>query len=372
MPYSYFTLRAAPILNTLLASMNYERAYPSYAPLLITLDLTPIRQTANLHSALRRYFEEAGFLEAATPILSPYLIPEEHIELFETRRLDINGDFHALYLVPSPEIWMKLLLADGAPSMYQIARCFRNGEQWDSWHRWEFTMLEWYELDKNSCENIPRMMDILTIAQMTVGASTDAGVFRTISMEQAFSEFAGFSLEADLVNAGYAESPSWQHEKSSQKELCGALRQRLKEQNLPTAKDSDSPADLFHRLFISLVEDRLPVDQALFLTDWPALIPTLARRKSGTPWADRWEMYYKGVEVANCYGEENDRAALMAYWENQNSKKSVAAVPMNAPSDWPAKIAAGMPVCSGAAVGLDRLLALVRGDTNLNKLDIFS
>ena len=124
-------------------------------------------------------------------------------------------------------------------------------------------------------------------------------------------------------------------------------------------------------MFLSLVEEALPADRPLALTHWPALVPTLARSVTGTPWAERWELYIRGVEVANCYGEETDETALKAYWDSESPKKTSAIVPSVSDPGWPLRIARGMPSCSGAALGLDRLLALIRGDTDLKGLDLF-
>lgn len=320
-----------------------------------------VRQRSKMYRSIRQYFDQAGFLEVETPALTPSPIPESHIELFKTDSADAGGGFRRLFLIPSPEVWMKLLLADGAPSLYQISKCFRSGEQIDTWHRSEFSMLEWYEIGIGAAENLKRMRELLAAAYQALEDRNNPPPpdFRIMTMNQAFEDLAGFSLEDDLRNAGCGDSSA------SPEDISAILSQRLAERNLPLGDGSDKPDDLFHRLFIALVENRLPADGPLILKDWPALVPTLACRIPGTPWADRWEMYYHGVEVANCYTEENSLEALLAYWK-ENS-------PVSAPSgeEWPRAIAEGMPRCSGAAVGLDRLLALLRGDDSLRGLDLF-
>ena len=342
-------------------------------------DTTPLKDRSSMHRAIRAYFDGCGYLEAETPLLVPSPIPESHIDLFRTRRHHPDGGETDLFLVPSPEVWLKGLLAEGAPSLYQIGRCFRNGEQLDTWHRLEFTMLEWYAVGATASDNIAVMQELLDVCAAAVRPGASAEVterIAVISMEEAFREFAGFSLESDLRNAGLAQThPADERYAESLAEAAEALEARLEERGFPTGgkggAERETADDLFHRLFLTLVEDRLPADRPLVLSDWPALVPTLARRVPGTPWAERWELYIRGVETANCYGEENDPAALDAYWRSETERKVLAGAPAGAESNWPEKIAAGMPPCSGAAVGLDRLLALIRGDEGLEGLDLF-
>lgn len=336
----------------------------------------PLRERAAMYRAIRVYFDYCGYMEADTPVLTPTPIPESHIELFQTDRLLPDGTFTPLYLVPSPEVWLKLLLASGAPSLYQIGKCFRNGEQIDLWHRIEFTMLEWYGLNESAMSNLRIMQEILITCVQAVNpdaAEDVCGTIREMTMEEAFLEFAGFSLETDLRESGLADirriSP--EHRQALNR-VIDIFTARLKERNLPAGNEGTETADdLFHRLFLSLVEEALPADRPLALTHWPALVPTLARSVPETPWAERWELYIRGVEVANCYGEETEEGALRAYWDAETAKISSATDTLYSNTEWPKRIAEGMPSCSGTAVGLDRLLALIRGDTDLKGLDLF-
>lgn len=334
-----------------------------------------LKDRSAMHRAIREYFDSLDYLEAETPLLCPSPIPESHIELFRTDRLHTDGSLTPLFLLPSPELWLKQILAIGAPSLYQIGRCFRNGEQMDRWHRLEFTMLEWYSLEATADDNIFRMQEMLDACVSAVRVnppSEIAGRIRRISMEQAFVEFAGFSLESDLRNSGLSEAgPADTGFKAALKNARTVLSARLSEKGLPRGGEEESADDLFHRLFLTLVEEELPKERPLVLYDWPQLVPTLARSIPDSPWAERWELYIAGVEVANCYGEENNREALEAYWTAESSLKKASGIPVETESEWPRLISDGMPACSGAAVGLDRLLALIRGDEDLQGLDLF-
>ena len=360
-------------------------------------DTASLKDRSSLYRTVRRYFDDRGYLEADTPVLTPSPIPESHIALFRTESVRPGECASDFFLVPSPEVWLKLLLAEGAPSLYQIAPCFRNGEQADRWHRPEFRMLEWYAVDASAADNIAVMQDVLDACVATVRPEAPqdvSGRIRVITMEEAFRDFAGFSLEADLRNAGWPDAAAAGSEEktraAAETAVAEKLASRLRERGLPDGgygsawpaadafRERETADDLFHRLFLTLVEDRLPAERPLVLTDWPSLVPTLARTVPGTPWAERWELYIRGVEVANCYGEETDAARLAAYWLEERRRlkncggESAAIAAAADGSDWPAAIAAGLPSCSGAAVGLDRLLALIRGERGLEGLDLFS
>ncbi len=340
------------------------------------MNSNPLLQTIHnrneLYRTIRNYFNSRGYLEVHTPLLASRPIPESHIELFRTERRFSDGTREPLYLLPSPELGMKLLLASGSPSLYQISPCFRNGEQLDRWHRLEFTMLEWYRLEAEADDNIKETQQLLEACAQSIpsaGRAREAFSELTVmTMEEAFREFAGFSLENDLRGAGLAQSAPWDKEyPAALRTAASVLSKRLSERGMPSGAPGEDAADLFHRLFLTLVEDRLPREHPLVLKNWPSLIPTLARSIPHTPWADRWELYIHGVEVANCYGEENSRKALESYWENEKAQYKTEAES----GEWIQRVSEGMPACSGAAMGLDRLLALLQGSDSLKGVDLF-
>ena len=126
----------------------------------------------------------------------------------------------------------------------------------------------------------------------------------------------------------------------------------------------------FHIVFLTLVEPLLPREKPLVLMDYPALVPTTARRKPGTPWAERWELYIDGVEVANCYTEETDPAALERLFARRSAKagcRSRTAIDQRCPRI----VAAGLPVRAPGALGLDRLEMVFLGEPVAGGGDLF-
>ena len=155
-----------------------------------------LRRRAQFIQAIRRFFVDRGYLEVETPILAPFLIPEPSLEIFETTYLDAGGGARVLYLIPSPELWMKRLLAAGSGSIFQITKCFRNGESLERYHNPEFTMLEWYTVDHDYTDSMGVMEDL--VRRLGEEMTVDSGLlppFRRMAMNEAFETTTGLKLD---------------------------------------------------------------------------------------------------------------------------------------------------------------------------------
>ena len=104
------------------------------------MDLEMLRERAGIIRRIRSFFESRNYLELDTPVLSPDLIPESCLEVFETVRVfpSKSRETQKLWMVPSPEIWMKKLIAKHRVNVFQICKCFRNGESTGRLHNHEF------------------------------------------------------------------------------------------------------------------------------------------------------------------------------------------------------------------------------------------
>ncbi|HKL59153.1 MAG TPA: amino acid--tRNA ligase-related protein, partial [Sphaerochaeta sp.] len=109
---------------------------------------------SQLNRSIRTFFDQRGYLEVETPTLSPDLIPEPTIQNFATTFDNEFVGSRELYLIPSPEVYMKKLIADGFGSIYQIGHCFRNSEQIGRHHNPEFSMLEYYSVGMDESDSI--------------------------------------------------------------------------------------------------------------------------------------------------------------------------------------------------------------------------
>jgi len=312
------------------------------------------RFRSRVYRRIRTFFLDRGYLETETPLLSPDLIPESAIEIFKTEKWDFSGRTSELFLVPSPEIWMKKLLSRGSGSLFQIGKCFRNSEQSGRIHRNEFSMLEWYGVNLDYRDNIILTGELFQELSSLTRHETRhyfTDPFLILSMDEAFRQYAGFSLGA--------------------RNSLGELKHEADRLGLPR-EESDDRETLFNRIFLSLVEPALPRDQTVVLIDYPAFVPTLARKIEGTPWCERWEMYIGGIEICNCYTEETDKEKVGAYYEGEAAEKNrTALVPHRTDRGFAALFHKDYPAVSGNAVGLDRLIMALSGADSIDQVLLF-
>jgi lysyl-tRNA synthetase class 2 len=169
--------------------------------------------------------------------------------------------------------------------------------------------------------------------------------FERMTVNEAFLEYAGF----DLYEA--AEK--------------GTLFAEAQKKGILVPQETGTHV-LYDLIFVQEVEPRLCRKKPLILTDYPAFVPTLAQLNDDGKTRQRWELYVRGVELANCYSEETDAATVKQFFEDEAyAKERHAVVPHKIDRDYwnmflPKKNG-GFPKCSGVAMGLDRLLMLLTG-----------
>ncbi len=308
---------------------------------------------AQFASDIREYFARHGYVEVETPTLSPFLIPEPAIEVFPTRYDGPGGRSRDLWLIPSPELWMKRLLGRGSGNIFQISRSFRNGDQASPVHNPEFRLLEWYTVGAGYVESIAVLESLfshLLSAGWGDGARGLLPPFRRLTMNEAFQRHA----DIDLLQCQDVES------------LVTAAAGRGVSMSRECTWE-----EAFHIVFLTIVEPALPRDRPLVLMDYPALVPTTARRVAGTPWAQRWELFIDGVEIANCYTEETDQQALEALLRDEEERKKKCRVQHRADTGLARAFPPGFPPVSGAALGVERLEMIFSGERSLQGVILF-
>ena len=287
---------------------------------------------ARLYGAIRHYFEAREVLEVETPILSAAATVDPNIDSYSTR--EPGG--RAWWLQTSPEFAMKRLLAAGSGPIWQIARVFRR-EEAGRYHNPEFSMLEWY---RPGWDHHRLMGEVAALLQ--AAGVPGAGPWERLSYREAFLRHAGL----DPFTAATEEL----------RQAC-ATRMNLSG-GLLEAGDRDTWLDL---LMSDLVGPRLGLEAPAFLHDFPASQAALARVRPGDPpLAERFELFWKGIELANGFHELTDAAEQRRRFEQDRARRSAEgreAPPYDA--HLIEALEAGMPDCAGVALGLDRLLMLL-------------
>jgi lysyl-tRNA synthetase class 2 len=307
-----------------------------------------LRQRAELLAKLRAFFASRGFLEVETPLLDSEIIPELHIEPFEV--LAVPGDtLPSLWLQASPELHMKRLLAEGLPAIYQVTRSFRRGER-GQLHNPEFTMVEWYRAGDDMNAGIELLESLCR------EASGSPAPVRT-SYRVAFMRSVGVDPHS-----------------ATSEELATAVS-RL-QVGVPDGFASADRDEWLNLLLATVVEPRLGVSAPEILYHYPRSQSALAAtvvREDGVEVAERFELYWRGVEVANGYYELTDAVALRRRLEQVNKERASSLRPI---LPMPERLLAamadpGLPPCTGCALGFDRLAMLACGGSSIDELIAF-
>jgi elongation factor P--(R)-beta-lysine ligase len=303
-----------------------------------------------IKAQIRAWFESEGFTETECGQLQRSPGNEAHLHAFATDFIAENGARTPLYLHTSPEFAMKKLLAAGETRIFDFARAFRNRETGNR-HAPEFTMLEWYRAG----ETIEAVMaDTARLARIAAqAASTQALVWKGqscdpfaepeyLTLVDAFAVHAGIDLEPVLTDAAG---------------LAAAARKA----GIETPADA-SWTDVFSAVLVTLIEPKLGQGRLTFLHRYPVSEAALSRPAPDDPrFAERFELYACGVELANGYRELTDAELLRARQEGEMAlKQSVYGERYPLDEDFIAAVAA-MPEASGVALGFDRLVMLATG-----------
>lgn len=344
--------------NERMTDSEREIAEPDFRP---SASLDALRRRARLVRFVREFFEQRGYWEVATPVLSHDVVVDAHLDPFV-----VQDDLHGtLFLQTSPEFGMKRLLAAGAKAIYQITRAFRRGERGEL-HNPEFTILEWYRAGDTHIEQMA-FTEELTRAVFREFAATgiDDVDYERLTYDAAFERYCGTRvLELD--------------------------RRQLRE--LAARHDLAPPAGLreddrdgwLNLLLTSLVEPHLGIERPVLLYDYPASqcalacvrdappVPPLDKGGKERAVAERFELYVNGIEICNGYHELRDADELRRRMDEQAEiRRREGHRRLPADNRLLAAMEAGLPASSGVALGLDRLVMLAFGLQRLEEVVAF-
>ena len=280
---------------------------------------------AKIVRAIRAFFDARGFVEVETAVRIPAPAPEEHIDCPPCR----DGG----YLRASPELQMKKLLAAGMDRIYQIGPCFREGER-GSRHSPEFTMIEWYRRAATYLDirrDLENLMDTLT--KEALSGACPQGLRGVCPPGGQAPESRTLSVrEAYLTHAGWDPWAGWDQ-------------------------------DRFDFDMATKIEPAIKaLGGGVFLTDYPPQAASLAKMsEKDESYAERWEFYWDGMELANCFTELCDEAEQRARFVAAKANRQALAE-----ADYPLDedFLSSLPrigSAAGVALGIDRLVMVLTG-----------
>jgi elongation factor P--(R)-beta-lysine ligase len=309
-----------------------------------------LRSRARILEGIRRFFRGRGFLEVDPPAAQRF--PNIDPNIFPVRMTGPSGEAAAYYLHTSPEPAMKKLLAAGSGNIFFLGKVYRDREG-SPLHFPEFTMLEWYRADA-CAEDVMRDVEELVLALAREATGHDslrrgedviplAGPWARRELGDAFRELLGAEMTDEK-----------------------GLREALSRKGSRPGPD-ESWEDLFFRACLDVIEPEAARWRACFLTGYPAALAAMARRRARQPEvAERFEGFLGGVELVNGYeeltdaGEQERRLSELA---ERHRRRTGQELPVD-PSFLEA-LRLGLPPCSGAALGVDRLVMVLMGNDDI-------
>jgi lysyl-tRNA synthetase class 2 len=298
-----------------------------------------LRLRAAMLARIRDFFAARGVLEVETPALSSAGISDLALESVTARARSLGAQ--PLYLHTSPEYAMKRLLANGSGDIYQLARVFRDDEL-GRWHQPEFTLLEWYRVGWDELALMAEVEELLRDA-LSAAPGEPAPPLASGAVRTTYAEACTRAL-------GLAPA-------SATPDLVAAIRARGVD--VPPALDHDAVLDL---AFSTLVVPGFAPDAFTFVHDYPASQAALARLKPGPPpVAARFEVFARGIELANGFAELTDAAEQRRRFEKELDARRRAGREVPPLDEELLAALERLPPCAGVAIGVDRLVALAAG-----------
>lgn len=302
-----------------------------------------MRARAEAQAFIRRYFAGERFLEVDTPVRVPAPGLDLHVDALSA---------HQGWLITSPEHHMKRLLVAGLSRIYQIARASR-AEELGPLHQPEFLLLEWYRAYAG-------MAEVLDDTEALV-----VGVVERVRCLAAERPSAAFD-EGRVAYQGRTYDLSRPFLRMSVRE---AFQRFAGVDDMPRLAREDE--DRYFELLVDRVEPALrALDRPVFLHGYPLSQASLARpNPEDLETAERFELYWAGIELCNGFGELNDATEQRRRYELALAERSARGMPLY-PLDEPflAALEEGMPPAGGNALGLDRLLMLALDARSLQEV----
>lgn len=287
-------------------------------------------------------------MEVETPLLCSAVGTDPALDFFSTRLLpgaDDRGD--PLFLQTSPEFAMKRLLAAGSGSIYQICKAFRNGES-GRFHNPEFSILEWYLCGAGLSA---LMSDIEALLGRLLWPGRVPPPPERVCYGDVFERHCGL----DPFTATLADFSAF----AADRGLCDAARLCGRDRTL-----------WLELLFSHCIQAELGTERLTLVYDYPAEQAALARiRAQNPPVAERVEVFFQGMELANGFHELADAKEQQTRFQRDLALRE-ARGQILPPLDerFLHGLEAGLPDCSGVAVGLDRLLMLITGAESIDQV----
>lgn len=311
------------------------------------IDLEILKKWNLFEKTLMNFFWEKEFLQLRTPSLVTCPGTEPSLDVFSTT-LKVGSLTKKLFLPTSPEIHLKKALALGADKIFEVARVYRNGEITER-HQPEFLMLEWYRAFSTLRRIQEDVVDLVHYLADQLKLKRPESI-QTFSVAELFKIHCGFNLKPDT------QIPEL-------KELAKML-----DVDVRSAETID---DYFFLIFMEKIESQLPSNDLVFVKDYPPYQAALARL-TPSGWGDRFEVYWKGLELGNAFHELNDpKIQRLRSQEDLEKKAQMGKEMIELDEEFFQCLEAGMPPSGGIAMGVERLFMSLFDIDDIKQVQVF-
>ena len=337
-----------------------------------------------VEKAVNEFLEKKGYLKVGLPVLSPALIPESYLEVFEThfnylprRQAGLNNQ-SKLYLVPSPELFLKRLLTRGIGNCYYLGKSFRNSDPQAALHSPEFTMLEFYKVKADYMDIADVVLEMLQYIKNQI--SNIKNIFRQAQdPEQSRRTYKKLNIKYQGKKISFDKWEKITVAEAFEK-YAGISEEELFDHKLFIKKAGKKGyqtanfnyEDLWSQIYVQEIEKHLGKNgYPTLIYNYPKEFAALAKLNSDGRTTQRFEFYINGIELGDCYTELTDwkeqetRFKIEDLRRKQNKK---IAHPID--KGFIEALKYGLPECAGIAIGIERLAMIFANVKSIQELKL--
>ncbi|NMB84556.1 hypothetical protein GYA28_04715 [Candidatus Roizmanbacteria bacterium] len=330
-----------------------------------TDNLTKYKIYIDVKKSVIDFLNKKNYLEVDLPILSPSLIPESYLEVFETDFRYLSQK-EKLYLTPSPELFLKRLLSYGIKDCFYLGKSFRNSDPSSTLHSFEFMMLEFYKTKTDYWGIADELLEMLGYVSRHLSADKSGagksktityqgqkislGQWEKISVADAFEKYAGIK----------------------EKELFDQKAFINKAEKKGYRSKGFGYEDLWSQIYTSEIEPNLGVNgYPTLIYDYPKEFAALAKLNPDGKTSQRFEFYVAGIELGDCYTELTDWKEQSIRFEQEDIKRKKAGkTGHTVDKGFIEALKYGLVDCSGVAVGFERLAMIFADARSIKEIKL--
>lgn len=313
------------------------------------------QKRCQITSAIRRYFEEHGFLEVETPMLHP-IMGGANAKPFVTHHNSLDMD---LFLRIAPELYLKRLVVGGFDRVFEIGRNFRN-EGIDKSHNPEFTSLEAYQAFADYYTMADLIPDMLAyVAQTVLGSTVIKLGDREIDLSKPFARKSIVDLVKEYAKIDLMEA-----------QTLDQAKQMAKSAGV-NADDCSSWGKVVQEVFDEKVEPHLI--EPILVMDMPRDISPLAKTHRSNPrLVEHFDAYVGGMEVGCAYSELSNPLEQKERFDLQcEAREAGDDEAQMLDEDFVTALENALPPTGGMGMGIDRLAILLTGADTIRDVIAF-